>query len=241
MSVSFDRVAELYDRTRSFPEEIMEKTIKILRDGLKDCRLILDVGVGTGRFALALQNHGFEVVGVDISSKMMRKAIDKKIKDLMYADACYLPFLDLSFDASLSVHVLHLIKDWKVALAEITRVTKIALYSVLIENPSDTPRDVYRKLMKKYGYDYQHPGLGEWDFKDIVKPDASMFVASYEGNVERAMSALRDKAFSHQWNAPKEVHQKAISELEKIVAGTTYVNKVYVHRWNISKIKKHMQ
>jgi len=219
----------------------MEKAVRILGDELRNCKLVLDVGVGTGRFAEPLQNLGFEVVGVDISTKMVQKAIDKKIKNLTYADACHLPFSDSAFDASLSVHVLHLIENWKAALTEITRVTKHALYAILVENPADTPRDLYKRLMKKYGYDYRHPGLGEWDFKDKVKSVKSICIDNCEGDVGSALASLREKAFSHQWNAPEEVHQKAMSELERIVSGTTYIEKVYLHKWDIGKINSYLQ
>lgn len=40
-----------------------------LRRKLAGCRLILDVGVGTGRFAKPLSNLGFEIVVIDLHVK----------------------------------------------------------------------------------------------------------------------------------------------------------------------------
>jgi len=67
MSISLDRVAEVFDRTRGFPQHVMNKILKTLKEELEGYRRILDVGVGTGRFSRSLQDAGFEVVGVDVS------------------------------------------------------------------------------------------------------------------------------------------------------------------------------
>jgi ubiquinone/menaquinone biosynthesis C-methylase UbiE len=241
MNVLFDRAAELYDRTRSFPRETMEKAVRILENELKDFRLVLDVGVGTGRFAEPLQILGFEVVGVDVSTKMMKKAIDKGVRNLVYSDACHLPFSDSTFDASLTIHVLHLIRNWSAALFEITRVTRHTMLTVLVEDSNDTPRDLYKRLMRKYGYDYSHPGMGEWDFKYKVKPTKSILIDEYQGDAESALSSLREKAYSHQWNAPEEVHRKAMSELQRTVSGTTYTKEVYLYKWDINTIRSYLQ
>nr|MDO8132947.1 class I SAM-dependent methyltransferase [Candidatus Njordarchaeum guaymaensis] len=240
MCISFDRAAEYYDRTRSFPLNVMEKAAQVLEDELKHCMLILDVGVGTGRFAEPLQNLGFEVVGIDISGKMLKKAIGKKVKNLMFADARSLPFPDLTFDASMSVHALHLIVDWRTALREVVRVTRIALFSVLVEGPETSPGDIYKELMKKYGYSYRHPGLGEWDLKKLIKPTQSKFIASFDASIDEDLVALKEKAFSSQWNAPQDIHERAMKELEKLVTVKSYANKVYVHRWDVGEIRNHL-
>jgi hypothetical protein len=115
------------------------------------------------------------------------------------------------------------------------------MFTVLVEDSDDTPRDLYKRLMQKYGYDYRHPGMGEWDFKDKLKPTKSIFIDEYQGDPEGALSSLREKAYSRQWNAPEEVHRKAMIELERTVSGTTYTNKVYVHKWDINAIGSYLQ
>jgi len=74
MSVSLDRVAEDFDRTRGLPQHVMNKIFKTLIEELRGRRRILDVGVGTGRFSKPLQDAGFEIVGIDVSKKMLRRA-----------------------------------------------------------------------------------------------------------------------------------------------------------------------
>lgn len=54
---------------------------------LKPYIKVLEIGVGTGRFAQPLQNAGFEIVGIDISRKMAAKAKEKDVEQLLLVDA----------------------------------------------------------------------------------------------------------------------------------------------------------
>ena len=68
-TISFDRAVETYDATRSLPPQVMSKVVEKLVAVLerRECHDILDAGVGTGRFSVPLQEHGFDVAGVDVS------------------------------------------------------------------------------------------------------------------------------------------------------------------------------
>ena len=48
---AFDRVSEVYDATRSLRPDVMEAVLDGLEHALGDTNTLLDVGVGTGRFA----------------------------------------------------------------------------------------------------------------------------------------------------------------------------------------------
>lgn len=91
MVVSFDRIATIYDETRGYPAFVMDKIIKTLRNELEGYVSILDVGVGTARFSKPLQDHGHYVVGVDVSSKMLRKAVERGMRNLLIGSVCNLP------------------------------------------------------------------------------------------------------------------------------------------------------
>jgi len=67
----FDGISEIYDSTR---QAATEAKLRAVSSELRGCSTILDVGVGTGRFAKPLSDLGFEIVGIDISRKMMLKA-----------------------------------------------------------------------------------------------------------------------------------------------------------------------
>ena len=94
----FDGISEVYDETR---QAATTAELKALSNELKDCRTLLDVGIGTGRFAKPLSECGFDIVGVDLSRKMILKAKMKGVNNLILADACHLPFRDNTFDGSI--------------------------------------------------------------------------------------------------------------------------------------------
>lgn len=241
MTISFDRVADIYDRTRSFPEHTMEKIVEVLQEELKDQERILDVGVGTGRFAGPLQKIGFEVIGIDISEKMLGKANERSIHNLLMGDARTLPFKDSSFDATITVHILHLIKDWKSVLREIARATRGDLLTIAHERKdySATPNGAYKEIVEKLGYSYEHPGLGEWRLTELVKPKKNVFIISYDSNVEKSISSLNDRVFSYQWKVPDDMHKKAIRELKRQFEGkSTYSSEISLWIWDISDIEE---
>ena len=128
-SVAFDRAAEYYDDTRGFPAgEAQHVAAHIAQTGglSADSRL-LEIGVGTGRIALPLARHVREMVGLDLARPMMAKLLQKKTDEpiaLIEGDATRLPLADHSVDAVLTVHVLHLIPNWRAALAELARVLR---------------------------------------------------------------------------------------------------------------------
>jgi len=89
--VSFDCVAEIYDETRDFPIIVIDKVVKTLIHEFENCLSILDVGVGTARFSKPLQNHGYYVVGMDVSLGMLKKAADKGMRNLVRGSVCSPP------------------------------------------------------------------------------------------------------------------------------------------------------
>ncbi len=128
IGTEFDNISEIYDSTR---RAATEAELKAVSSELSGCRTILDVGIGTGRFAKPLSDLGFEIVGIDISRKMMSKARQKGVRSLILADAHDMPFKDGSFDASIIIHVLHLIPDWLNVAREMGRVTKNKVAALL--------------------------------------------------------------------------------------------------------------
>ncbi len=110
--LSFDRVAPIYDETRGLPPRILSRILGVLVDELRGKR-VLEVGVGTGRFAVPLQKSGIDVVGIDISHAMVELGLAKGLRNVVFADAVRLPFPARAFDVTTSNHVLHLVPDWR--------------------------------------------------------------------------------------------------------------------------------
>jgi SAM-dependent methyltransferase len=121
-SVNFDRMAGRYDATRG---GTARGTILATNLGpyLPKGRL-LEIGVGTGLIAAAFAELGYDVVGVDLSAKMLALAAQRVPGRLAQADAARLPIASGSVDACLAVHVMHLVGDAPAVVAEVARVLR---------------------------------------------------------------------------------------------------------------------
>ncbi len=236
MKISFDLAAEIYDKTRGPPEQVMKQLVKTLIDELHGYNTVLDAGVGTGRFSKSLQDNGFEVVGVDIAKKMIDKAVEKDVRDLLQGDVCFLPFRDDSFDVTVCIHILHLISEWKMALQEICRVTQKLMVSIIyvLKNPI---RETYNRLLRNYGYESRRLGKGEWELKDLVKPSKSVFVASYTNNADERLAYLSQRAYSSQWEIPEAINKKVVDELKSQFAGKVFPQELRILIWDINDLR----
>ncbi len=90
-------------------------------------RMVLDVGTGTGRAALALAARGAHVTGVDASVEMLevarrRAAAAGLTVTFLGGDAHGLAFPDRAFDTVTCLRVLMHTPDWRRSLAELCRV-----------------------------------------------------------------------------------------------------------------------
>jgi SAM-dependent methyltransferase len=115
----YSRQARTYDLTRSASPSVVAPLLEAL-DGAPGKRL-LDVGGGTGNYALAMRDHGFEPTVYDLNEAMLAHAAAKGLPTAT-GDASSLPFPDGSWDAVMLVSMLHHVPDWRAALAEAVRV-----------------------------------------------------------------------------------------------------------------------
>jgi ubiquinone/menaquinone biosynthesis C-methylase UbiE len=127
IEISFDKIAPVYDAQRAHPPAVAAQVGAAIAAVAGGGASLLELGVGTGRIAIPAAASGAAVTGIDVSREMLRvaaaRAADAGVRlDLLLADAQALPFRDRSFGAALAVHVLHLLPDWRAALAELARV-----------------------------------------------------------------------------------------------------------------------
>jgi len=127
---TYDRIAASYAAARERPWDEVLDFITDLPAGSQ----VLDVGCGHGRHARPLALTGQSVVGIDVSRKLLsigKKATsssqDFRSIEWVGADATALPFPDATFDAALSIAVLHHLPsraDRLLAVTEMRRVLR---------------------------------------------------------------------------------------------------------------------
>jgi ubiquinone/menaquinone biosynthesis C-methylase UbiE len=123
-SVSFDRAATFYDRTRMTDASQLAADIELLQTTIGP-GAALEVGVGTGALAVPLAERGRRVIGVDVAGSMLAELREKDplhLVRLAIADATALPFGDGAFAGAYCRWVLHLIPSWHAAVRELLRV-----------------------------------------------------------------------------------------------------------------------
>ncbi len=126
--LSFDAVAGEYDQTRAVPPDVVDAIAGLCASAarLDAGGLLLDAGIGTGRFGVPLARaYPGQIVGVDVSLPMMGHARAKASAGalpLVQADLQRLPFRRHVFQGILAVHILHLMEGWTLALDELRGV-----------------------------------------------------------------------------------------------------------------------
>ncbi len=192
-SVAFDRAAGYYDATRGFSDEGVARQTELLAEELGGRGLVLEVGVGTGQVALPLHEAGIQVVGTDLSSPMLAKLLEKSggrsPVPLVRGDATQMPFRDGAFGVAYLRWVLHLIPEWRMALAETVRVVEPggAVLVLLGSAGKDTPQaEVLKRFAELSGVSIEPAGLTWANYDEL---DAAMMRF---GAAPRALTPFSD-------------------------------------------------
>lgn len=150
----FDRAAGFYDRTRPLPDEVATEGIDALLKAAGGLSArILEAGVGTGRIAIPLWERGANLTGIDLSRPMMTRLHEKfPPARTAQGDIALLPFGDNQFDAVVTVHVLHLLRDWQEALGEFKRVLRPGgvVINAFRQTRGDSPRNELRSFWQSW-------------------------------------------------------------------------------------------
>jgi SAM-dependent methyltransferase/uncharacterized protein YbaR (Trm112 family) len=116
---------------------------------------LLDVGCANGRSAFRLIDSGMNLVGFDISKKMVRQAIRRATREgrhsvttFLVADGNAPPFAPSSFDFVLTYGVLHHLPDPAAACRQIQRILKPGGTYFGSENNKSVFRGLFDLLMK---------------------------------------------------------------------------------------------
>jgi phosphatidylethanolamine/phosphatidyl-N-methylethanolamine N-methyltransferase len=124
---------------------------------------VLEVGIGPGS-TLALYPHDTNIVGIDISEKMIARAKAKAARlrngreiSLHVMDACQLDFPDESFDAVVSSYVVTVVPDPVRACSEMRRVCKQGGQIIIVNHTRSNNgigklEDIFSPLFLRLGF-----------------------------------------------------------------------------------------
>jgi len=193
----------------------MEKLLNMMRELFAGCRTILDIGTGTGRFAECFNDSGFNVVGIDVSLAMMSKAREKKLRNMVRADAHRLPFRDRTFDGAIMIHVLHLVHDWVQVVREAGRVTRKVIVAEVEGGEGFSPRQRYLELRQEMGYPLDRFNDGEAGLRRMIPPTTVKLVGDYWSNVDvhEEIDTFDRRKSSVSWGIPAEINNRIIKRL----------------------------
>jgi len=232
-SLSFDRAAGFYDQTRPLPELVAERGIQAILEIAGDRAHILDVGTGTGRVSIPLLERGADLVGCDLSSKMLNRLQAKYASArLAQADASRLPFPTGHFDAVLTVHVIHLISPWQEAVQEFKRVLRaggvylnIRTYASAGASIREKIRTHWRGWVEAHGVQIFQPGVR--DFQEFLNELKSLGADLSEIEVMRfpnrftlqeELDRFNARVYSDAWHIPDDVYEASMQEVPTWVA-----------------------
>ncbi len=231
-SIPFDRAADSYDETRGFLPGVADLVADAAAQALPASARIVDIGVGTGRLAKPLLARGFAVTGVDLAPKMMRRLLDTlpagaARPPLVVGDAADLPLASGAFDAALSVHVFHLLAEWRKSLIEVKRILRPGGLFLTGHDwrPDDSPSELifkhWREIVTAHGVTGHEPP-GVHDFEDIKRELFALGATLEEWTVgdwstTRTLAAhietIEHRTWSATWAVPDEFFPVCLAEL----------------------------
>jgi ubiquinone/menaquinone biosynthesis C-methylase UbiE len=240
-SVSFDPIAHRYDATRGYPAEVATRIARGLMEfaGIARGGNVVEIGIGTGRIALPLIEQGVNVAGVDISANMVDLLREKYqtlrvaetrgtlgALEVALADMTALPFADGRFDASVAVHALHLVPEWRRALDELQRVVKpdgVLLFGQDVRVEDDVQWRAQREwlgIVRRLGF--QAGYIGARGYNAIVEELDRRGLAVRESELARwetmvtprqALTWITERTWSRTWPVPDDIFDAAAREL----------------------------
>lgn len=232
LDLRFDTIADAYDGQRALPADVSSRIGTTIATLVGAGARLLELGVGTGRIAGPVASAGVRVVGVDISPAMLDVARRRGLQALVRADAARLPFGVAVFDATLLVHVLHLVPEWRTALSEV--VASIRPGGLLLQgrewrDPQSCAEQLRRELRRSV---MRHNPLAGPPAATADIPAALLElgvtpedeVVAAEWTVRRSprevLSGMAARADAETWALPDELLAAVVADVEAWAAAT---------------------
>jgi ubiquinone/menaquinone biosynthesis C-methylase UbiE len=228
----YRRQAETYDKTRAASPSVLAPLREALA-GAPGPRLA-DIGGGTGNYARALREEGWEPIVIDREPAMLEHAAAKGL-DTITGDAQDLPLEDESVDAAMLVCMLHHVEDQPRALAEARRILRPGgrLALMVFTREDLEPLWYYRYFPSTKAWMIEsHPPLAELldhlpgarrielEFRDLVDGSLSAMAAHPERVVDPAWNRQTSYFERLERDHPDEL-AAGIAQLEQELAAGT--------------------
>ena len=177
MTQKYDRIGAHYNHTRRADPYLASQLIwhvDSARGGV-----FLDIGCGTGNYTHALAKSGMQMIGIDPSSEMLRKA-NSGINglQLVRGKAEALPFAERSFSGSIATLTTHHWEDLSTAFHEVHRVTEAGGKFVIFTSTPEQmkgywlneyfPAMLARSMLQMSRFEELQGTLGSAGFTDIA-------------------------------------------------------------------------
>lgn len=198
----WDSWAGTYDNKRfDFFRSFQKKAVELTQ--LKEGQSFLDIGCGTGfavGYAASLTGDKGYFCGIDLSSKMIEKAIENSqgFHNVHFykANVESMPFEDNTFDAAICTNSFHHYIDPVKALKEIRRVLKPGGRIHILDATTD---DLTIRLVEKFIMSWQrsHVKLYSTDeFRELFKKSVLEYVGTTAVGPMKVHTGEKDRKIS---------------------------------------------
>lgn len=175
--------------------------------GLTGDSTVVDIGAGTGQFALAVASACARVVAVDVSPVMLdrlrAKVVDAGLANVEVVQAGFLSYEHHGEPADLvySRYALHHLPDfWKaLALSRLHRILRpggvLRLWDAVYSFDPDTAEQNLEAWCASVGAD-RDDSWSRWELEEHVRDEHSTFTWLLESMIERTGFDLEDASYS---------------------------------------------
>lgn len=192
---------------------------------LNSPKTILDIGGGSGRFAIPLKNSGHEVTVLDLSEPALKILKERNPKiNCVHSDFMhYEPNLEKKFDIILAVEVLLYVKDWIAFFGKVQNLIKNDGIFIFTATNEKSWRTILQKI------------------KDRKQPDYNYSIYSYEKYLQIIQSTnfAIDKVNGFLWIPCKINSNSKFVDFFSFVERSFRLNR-FIHQspWLIFAVKK---